>query len=78
MNAEAGWQVQNLPSRFRELPQGCTYACALLDTLLTSKALNFFIRRDLRRAALFRWIMPFDATRSSVRVAVRTASSAAP
>ena len=33
------------------------------------RALYFFIRRDLRRAALFGWITPLDATRSSVLVA---------
>lgn len=50
------------------------YAWALLEP----SALNFFIRRDLRRAALFGWMMPFDAIRSSVRAASSTATSAEP
>lgn len=39
--------------------------------------LNFAISRDLRRAALFLWMMPLTATRSSMLIAARTASAAA-
>ncbi len=37
--------------------------------------LNFFISRDLRRAALFLWITPLTAALSSLVMAARTASS---
>ncbi len=40
------------------------------------RALNFFIRRDLRRAALFGWITPRFATRSRVLIASTTAQVA--
>src|SRR5512143_283043 len=36
---------------------------------------NFFIKRDLRRAALFLWITPLDAARSSSLIARFTASA---
>lgn len=39
-------------------------------------ALNFFIKRDLRRAALFLWMIPLLATRSSMLVALPTADAA--
>src|SRR5258708_39992632 len=39
-------------------------------------ALSCFIKRDLRRAALFLWITPFLAARSNSLTAARTASSA--
>jgi len=39
--------------------------------------LNFAMSRDLRRAALFLWMMPLSATRSSMLIAARTASAAA-
>jgi hypothetical protein len=41
------------------------------------RALNFAIRRDLRRAALLRWMMPLPAVRSSMPTAVTTAVWAA-
>lgn len=40
------------------------------------KALRRAIKRDLRRAALFLWIIPFPATRSSTAIASRTDSAA--
>lgn len=38
--------------------------------------LSFFIRRDLRRAALLGWIMPFCAALSKVAIARFTAALA--
>lgn len=38
--------------------------------------LNFAIKRDLRRAALFLWMMPLPATRSSMLIASPTAVAA--
>jgi hypothetical protein len=38
--------------------------------------LNLAINRDLRRAALFRWMMPLPATRSSMLIASPTAVAA--
>lgn len=38
--------------------------------------LNFAIKRDLRRAALFLWMMPLPATRSSMLIASPTAVDA--
>ena len=38
--------------------------------------LNFAINRDLRRAALFLWMMPLPATRSSILIASPTAAAA--
>jgi len=43
-------------------------------TQLDRDELSFFISRDLRRAALLRWIMPFFAARSKVLIASFTAS----
>src|SRR5579883_616693 len=43
---------------------------------LASAAFSCFISRDLRRAALLRWITPFFAARSSSLTAARTAISA--
>jgi hypothetical protein len=39
--------------------------------------LNFAIKRDLRRAALFLWMIPLPATRSSILTASLTAAAAA-
>ncbi len=41
------------------------------------KLLNFAINRDFRRAALFLWMMPLPATRSSMLIASPTAVAAA-
>lgn len=45
--------------------------------LSLSMRLNLAISRDLRRAALFLWMMPLPATRSSMLRAARTACAAA-
>ena len=59
-------RLEPAPVRFRRIP---TRDYAL-------KALNFAIRRDLRRAALLRWMTPFCAALSSSLMAARTALSA--
>jgi len=59
--------------RPRRLPDGVRQARA--EPAVST--LNFFIRRDLRRAALLGWMTPFEATRSRVLVAAETAAVAA-
>ena len=50
--------------------ESSTYSAA------ADNALSRAIKRDLRRAALFLWMIPFPATRSSTAIASRTVSAA--
>jgi hypothetical protein len=48
----------------------------LVRDYAATNRLNFAIKRDLRRAALFLWMMPLPATRSSMLIASPTAVAA--
>ncbi len=60
------------PSVSRDQPTTTRYAAAGADNLF-----SLAINRDFRRAALFGWITPLLATRSSVLMASNTAADAA-
>lgn len=80
MSLQDGSSVSEAQQNGATLPNRSASRCSALDKLPYAAApirLNFAIKRDFRRAALFLWMTPLLATRSSMLTALTTAVAAA-